>query len=339
MDILIDAFGGDNAPGEVIAGSIDALNEKQGFNAVFVGQEQVIKEHLKNYQYDETRVSIIDAPDVITCEEEPTVAVRRKPNSSICVAFKELKENENAKAFVSAGSTGAVLVGATLKLGRIKGINRPATSPVLPTLIDGKNVILLDSGANADCKSINLIQFALMGTAYAEALGVKEPKVALLSNGTEDEKGNMLIHETLPLLKQLKGINFVGNIEGRDILTGEYDVVVSDGFSGNVAIKAIEGAVSMLLKLLKTGINKSLKRKIGGLLLKDMFKDMKLKLDYNNHGGALFLGVNKAVIKAHGSSKRTAFKTAVLQAAHYATFDISDKIIEKLELNQGIGIN
>lgn len=339
MDILIDAFGGDNAPSEVIAGSIDAINEKAGFRAVFVGQEQVIKEHLKNYKYDESRVSIIDAPDVITCEEEPTVAVRRKPNSSICVAFKELKENENAKAFVSAGSTGAVLVGATLRLGRIKGVSRPATSPILPTLIDGKNVILLDSGANADCKSINLIQFALMGAAYAEALGVKEPKVALLSNGTEDEKGNMLIHETLPLLKQLKGINFVGNIEGRDILTGEYDVVVSDGFSGNVAIKAIEGAVSMLLKLLKNGINKSFKRKMGGLLLKDMFKEMKLKLDYNNHGGALFLGVNKAVIKAHGSSKRTAFKTAVLQAAHYATFDISDKIIEKLELNEGIGIN
>ncbi len=339
MNILIDAFGGDNAPSEVIAGSIDALNEKQGFNAVFVGQEQVIREHLKNYEYDENRVSIIDAPDVITCEEEPTVAVRRKPNSSICVAFKELKENENAKAFVSAGSTGAVLVGATLRLGRIKGVSRPATSPILPTLIDGKNVILLDSGANADCKSINLIQFALMGAAYAEALGVQEPKVALLSNGTEDEKGNMLIHETLPLLKQLKGINFVGNIEGRDILSGEYDVVVSDGFSGNVAIKSIEGAISTLLKLLKNGINKSFKRKMGGLLLKDMFKEMKLKLDYNNHGGALFLGVNKAVIKAHGSSKRTAFKTAVLQAAHYATFDISDKIIEKLELNEGIGIN
>ena len=339
MDILIDAFGGDNAPEEVIAGSIEAINEKDGFKAVFVGQEQVIKEHLKKYKYDEKRVSIIDAPDVITCEEEPTVAVRRKPNSSICVAFKELKENENAKAFVSAGSTGAVLVGATLRLGRIKGVSRPATSPVLPTLIDGKNVILIDSGANADCKSINLIQFALMGAAYAEAMGVKEPKVALLSNGTEDEKGNMLIHETLPLLKQLKGINFVGNIEGRDILSGEYDVVVSDGFSGNVAIKAIEGAVSMLLKLIKNGINKSFKTKMGGLLLKDTFKELKQKLDYNNHGGALFLGVNKAVIKAHGSSKRTAFKTAVLQAAHYATFDISDKIIEKLELNEGIGIN
>ena len=204
----------------------------------------------------------------------------------------------------------------------------------MPTLIDGKSVLLLDSGANADCKSINLVQFALMGAAYAEALGIKEPKVALLSNGTEDEKGNMLIHESLPLLKQLKGINFVGNIEGRDILTGEYDVVVCDGFSGNIAVKGIEGAISVLLKLIKKGIKSSFKSKIGGLFLKDMFMDMKAKLDYNNHGGALFLGVNKAVIKAHGSSKRPAFKAAVLQAAHYATFDISEKISLKLEMNQ-----
>ncbi len=339
MKILVDAFGGDNAPEEIIAGTIDAINEKDGFECVFVGKQGVIEEQLKNYQHDEKRVSIIDAPDVITCEEEPTTAVRRKPNSSICVAFKELKENPEMGAFVSAGSTGAVLVGATLKLGRIKGVNRPALSPIMPTLIDGKSVILLDSGANADCKSINLVQFALMGATYAEALGIKEPKVALLSNGTEDEKGNMLIHETLPLLKQLKGINFVGNIEGRDILTGEYDVVVCDGFSGNIAVKGIEGAVTMLLKTIKKAVNSSFKTKLGGLLLKDTFKELKQKLDYNNHGGALFLGVNKAVIKAHGSSKRTAFKAAVLQAAHYATFDISSQITAKLELNEGIGVN
>lgn len=337
MDILIDAFGGDNAPEEVIAGSIEALSERDDFNAVLVGKQDVIENLLKNYTYDQNRVRIIDAPDVITCEEEPTVAVRRKPNSSICVAFKELKENENAGAFVSAGSTGAVLVGATLKLGRIKGINRPATSPILPTLIDGKNVILLDSGANADCKSINLVQFAIMGSCYAEAMGVENPKVALLSNGAEDEKGNMLNHEVFPLLKQLKGVNFVGNVEARDILSGEYDVVVTDGFSGNIALKGIEGAINMLLKLLKQNIYSSFKGKIGGLLLKDTFKKLKAKLDYNNHGGALFLGVNKAVIKTHGSSKRKAIKTTVLQAAHYATFDISDRISEKLKLNDTEG--
>ena len=334
MDILIDAFGGDNSPEEVIAGTIEALNEKDGFNAVLVGQEDVIKNLLKNYKYDESRVKIIHAPDVITCEEEPTVAVRRKPESSICVEFKELKENPEAGAFVSAGSTGAVLVGATLKLGRIKGVNRPALCPIMPTVIEGKQVLLMDSGANADCKSINLVQFALMGATYAEALGIKNPKVALLSNGAEDEKGNMLNHEAFPLLKELKGIEFVGNVEAREILMGDVDVVITDGFSGNVAIKAIEGAVKALLKMMKTAIYKTTRGKLGGLLLKKTFKELAKTLDYNNHGGALFVGVNKAVIKAHGSSKRTAFKAAVLQAARYATFDISDKITAKLELNQ-----
>lgn len=338
MNILIDAFGGDHSPEEVIAGSIDALKEKEGFNAVFVGKEDVIKSILADYEYDATRVSIMDAQDVITCEEEPTVAVRRKPNSSICVAFKELKENVDAGAFVSAGSTGAVLVGATLKLGRIKGVNRPALCPLMPTIIDGKQVLLIDSGANADCKSINLVQFAMMGTVYAKALGIENPKVGLLSNGTEDEKGNMLNHEAFPLLKQLKGVNFIGNIEAREILMGEVDVVVTNGFAGNIAIKAIEGAVKAVLIMIKQGIYSTLKGKIGGMLLKNTFKKLKKKLDYNNHGGALFLGVNKAVIKAHGSSKRTSIKAAVLQAAHYATFDISEQISKLLELNADVQV-
>ena len=337
MKILIDAFGGDNSPEEVIAGTVEALNEKDGFTAVFVGKSEVITELLKGYKYDKDRVEILHAPDVITCEEEPTVAVRRKPESSICVAFKELKENDEAKAFVSAGSTGAVLVGATLKLGRIKGVNRPALCPIMPTAIDGKRVILLDSGANADCKSINLLQFALMGSVYAEALGVQNPRVGLLSNGSEDEKGNMLNHEVFPMLKNAKGLNFIGNIEAREILSGDVDVVVTDGFSGNVAIKSIEGAIKTLLKLMKQGIYSSFKGKIGGLLLKDVFKDLSKKLDYNNHGGALFVGVNKAVVKAHGSSKRSAFKAAVLQAVEYADFDIADKITAKLELQQETG--
>lgn len=331
MNILIDAFGGDNAPIEVIAGTIEALKERSDFNAVFVGKEDEIKKILEDFEYDKSRVSILHAPDVITCEEEPTVAVRRKPESSICVAFKELKENHEAGAFVSAGSTGAVLVGATLKLGRIKGVNRPALCPIMPTAIDGKNVVLLDSGANADCKCINLVQFAVMGAVYAEALGVKEPKVALLSNGTEDEKGNMLNHEAFPILKKLKGINFVGNVEAREILSGDYDVIVTDGFSGNIAVKGIEGAIKTFMKLMKGGIYSSLSGKIGGMFLKKTFKGLMKKLDYNNHGGALFVGVTKPVIKAHGSSKRAAFKAAVLQAAEYAKFDISDKITAKLE--------
>ena len=249
--ILIDAFGGDHSPEEVIAGTIEALKERKDFLAVLVGKEEVINNLLKGYEYDKERVSILNADDVITCEEEPTKAIRSKPNSSICVAFKELKENEQAKAFVSAGSTGAVLVGATLKLGRLKGINRPALCPIMPTAIDGKVVALLDSGANADCKPINLAQFAIMGSTYMQALGVDNPKVALLSNGTEDEKGNMLNHEVFPILKSLKNINFVGNVEARDILTGDYDVIVADGFSGNVAVKSAEGAITAILKMLK----------------------------------------------------------------------------------------
>lgn len=328
--ILVDAFGGDNAPVEIIAGAIDAVKEKDGFEIVLVGKEEVISAELEKYEFAKDRVSVLNANDVITCEEEPTVAIRRKPESSICVAFKELKENPEASAFVSAGSTGAVLVGATLKLGRIKGVNRPALAPTLPTMIDGKNVILLDSGANADCKAINLVQFALMGSAYAEGLGVKNPKVALLSNGTEDEKGNMLNHEVFPVLKSLKGINFVGNCEARDILTGEFDVIVADGFSGNVALKSMEGAVNTVLKSLKAGVYGSISGKIGGLFLKKTFTKLKDKLDYNNKGGALFLGVNKPVIKAHGSSKRFAIKNTVLQAVEYSNFNISDRITQKL---------
>ncbi len=334
MKILIDAFGGDNSPEEVIAGTVEAIKEKEGFTAVLVGNTEIVKELLNKYDFDKSRVEFLNASEVITCEEEPTVAVRRKPDSSICVAFKELKENPDAKAFVSAGSTGAVLVGATLKLGRIKGVNRPALCPILPTVKGDKKVILLDSGANADCKSINLLQFALMGSVFSEALGVSQPKVGLLSNGTEDEKGNALNHEVFPMLKEAKGINFIGNVEAREILSGDVDVVVSDGFSGNVAIKSIEGAIKSLLKMMKEGIYSSFKGKIGGLLLKDVFKDLGKKLDYNNHGGALFLGVNKAVIKAHGSSKRSAFKAAVLQAYEYADFDIAEKITAKLEMQQ-----
>lgn len=326
MKILIDAFGGDHSPNEIIAGTIDALNVKSGFTAVLVGKSEIIEEQLKNYEYDSKRVKIINADEVITCEEEPTVAIRRKPNSSICVAFKELKENPEVKAFVSAGSTGAVLVGATLKLGRIKGVNRPALCPVMPTVKEGKSVLLLDAGANADCKSVNLRQFAAMGSAFAKTIGVENPKVALLSNGTEDEKGNALNHEVFPLLKEMKEINFVGNCEARDILTGEYDVIVADGFSGNVAIKSLEGAIKSLFEVMKDGIYSSFKGKIGGMLLKGTFKEIKNKMDYNKNGGALFLGVEKTVIKAHGSSKRDAFMNAVLQAVNYAELNLAENV-------------
>lgn len=329
--ILVDAFGGDYAPKEIIAGAMSALELRDDFKVVFVGKQPEIEEQLKQYTFDKKRVEILHAEDVITCEEEPVLAVRRKPNSSICVAYKELKENDDAHAFVSAGSTGAVLVGATLKLGRIQGLNRPAFAPVLPTVIDGKSVILTDSGATPDCKPINLCQFALMGSAYAESMGIENPKVALLSNGTEDEKGNALNHEVFPILKSMKTINFIGNIEARDILTGVCDVVVCDGFSGNVALKGIEGTVGAIFSQLKDGINTSFKGKIGALLLKKTFKNIKAKLDYNKKGGALFLGVNKTIIKAHGSSKREAMKNAVLQAVTCCDTNLTEKLKARLD--------
>ncbi len=332
MKILIDAFGGDNSPEEIVAGTIDALNQNDKFIAVLVGDQAKIEAQLVNYKYDKSRVEIMHAEDVITCEEEPTVAIRTKPNSSISVAFKALKTDDSTSAFVSAGSTGAVLVGATLKLGRIQGVNRPALCPILPTLKDGKNVLLMDSGANADCKPINLTQFALMGSAYAKAMGTQNPKVALLSNGTEDEKGNALNHEVFPLLKEMKTINFVGNVEARDILSGEYDVIVTDGFSGNVALKSMEGAIGVVLKTLKDSIKGSFSSMIGATFMKKTFKKLKSKLDYNKKGGALFIGVTKPVVKAHGSSKREAFKNAVLQAVDYVDRDICALIKMQLDL-------
>lgn len=337
MKILIDAFGGDNSPEEVIKGTVDAVNEKKGFTAVLVGKEKKVNDILSLYKYDKERICVLDAEDVITCEEEPTLAIRKKPNSSLCVAFKELKENPEAVALVSAGSTGAVLVGATLKLGRIKGVSRPCLCPVLPSIVDGKKVFMLDVGANADCKPINLCQFAVMGSVFAKISGEEAPKVALLSNGTEDEKGNALNHETFPILKGMDNINFAGNAEARDILSGKYDVIVTDGFSGNVALKSLEGAVGSVFKLLKQEISASFKAKLGGFLLKDAFGVLKSKMDYNN-GGALFLGVEKIVLKAHGSSKAITIKSTILQAFDYAERGLIDKLkkeISSVDLTAG----
>ena len=332
MKILIDAFGGDNSPQEVIAGTVAAVKARKDFTAVLVGKKDILDIHISRYGYPQDRIELLDAEDIITCEEEPTVAIRKKPNSTICKAFKELKENDEVKAFVSAGSTGAVLVGATLKLGRINGVARPALCPTIP-LPSGKNVYLIDSGANADCKPINLCQFAVMGSVYAKAMGVKDPKVALLSNGTEDEKGNALNHEVFPLLKGLKGVNFVGNMEARDMLSGDVDVIVADGFSGNVALKSMEGAIKFMLTTIKDTVSGSLSGKIGGLFLRGKLMKLKNKLDYSKKGGALFIGVNKTVVKAHGSSKKEAFKAAILQAVDAAEYNLSDRITAALELN------
>lgn len=332
MKIVLDAFGGDNAPEAIVHGGIAALKEASGFTLVLTGKKSEIDKILdiscpKDLR---ERIEIIDCDEVITNDDTPTVAIRKKPNSSIVVGLNTLKNDEDALAFVSAGSTGAVLTGATLLVGRIKGISRPSLAPILPSM-KGGNVLLLDCGANADCKPINLVHFALMGANYMKAAyGIENPRVALLSNGTEDHKGNQLTKETFELLKQIDGINFVGNMEGRDVLSGDYDVVVSDGFSGNICLKSLEGMSIAMLGSIKQGVKSSFRAKIGALFMKRVFKDVKKQLDYNSRGGAIFLGVEGVIVKAHGASKELAVKNALLQAKIAAENGVVEKIKSQL---------
>jgi glycerol-3-phosphate acyltransferase PlsX len=326
MRIIIDAYGGDNSPSEIVKGAIAAINEQEGFDIVLVGKEDGINALLENESYDKKRVTIENATEVIDCNETPTEAIRIKKDSSIVKSVKMLREDDTAKAFVSAGSTGAVLTAAVILSKRIKGVVRPALSPILPNL-KGGSTMLLDCGANVDCKAIHLLQFAVMGSVYMrEVFGVKNPKVALLSNGTEDKKGCALTHEAFELLKQEPTINFVGNMEAREMLSGDYDVVVSDGFAGNVALKATEGAVNVIFSALKEEIMASTSAKLGFLFMKKSFKKLKARLDYNKKGGAVLLGMEKVIVKAHGSSKVEAFKNAVLQAYNNSSLNLNTKI-------------
>ncbi len=327
MKIIVDAMGGDHAPEQVVLGAVDATVEDKDVFITLVGDEKAVKDILAECVYDESRIEVIDAKEVISNDESPTVAIKQKKDSSLVKAYEALMASKDAEAFVSAGSTGAVLVGAVLKMGRIKGVSRPALAPVLPTL-KGNGVVLCDCGANADCKPTYLLHFAIMASAYASAmLGVENPRVGLLNNGVEEHKGNDLMKETYPLLKADEHINFVGNCEARDILSGDFDVVVCDGFSGNVALKTAEGTANTMLKLIKEGIySGGLKYKLGALALKPVFKSVQKKLDYNANGGACFLGVKKVVVKSHGASKRNSIKASILQAKLLAENNICDKI-------------
>lgn len=312
--IVLDAFGGDNAPIEIVKGAVISINSQQNFDVALVGKTDIIQSELAKYQFDKSRIEIIEASEVITNEDVPTDAIRIKKDSSLVVGMENFKKRDDLIGFISAGSTGAVLAGAMFKIGRIKGIARPALAPILPTVKDG-NVLMLDIGANVDCKPEFLCQFAVMGTAYMrDVYKIANPKVALLSNGTEDKKGNALTKEAFPLLKETKGINFVGNMEAREILSGEYDVIVTDGFAGNIALKGTEGAVLSILAILKKEIMSSFVSKIGALFLKKTFKNLKRKLDYNKSGGAPLLGIDKVVVKSHGSSKADSITASLTQA-------------------------
>ncbi|MEG1500018.1 MAG: phosphate acyltransferase PlsX, partial [Clostridia bacterium] len=281
MKIVIDAFGGDNAPVEVIKGTINALKKHESLSVILCGDETKIKDILSDYKEKIlNRIEIIHAPEIILNNESPTMAIKTKVNSSMVACFNKLKEDDDVVAMISAGSTGAVLTGGILKIGRISGVSRPALAPLLPTK-KGTQVLLIDCGANVDCKPINLCHFALMGSEYVKALlGKKNPKIAILNIGTEDKKGNELCKETFDLLKKLP-INFVGNMEARDLLSGDYDIVVSDGFAGNIALKASEGAISLVMNEIKTSVKKGFFSKIGAAFMIKTFSNMKKKFDYN----------------------------------------------------------
>ena len=328
--IAVDVYGGDNAPGCVIDGALEALRAMDDVSILFCGAQAEVEGLLNGREYDAQRVSIVDAPDIITNHESPTLAIRRKLNSSMVRAMDLVKKGE-ADAVVTAGSTGAALAGGIFRMGRIRGIDRPALGPVLPT--SGEHpVILIDCGANADCKPDYLVQFALMGQAYMKGvMGIANPKVGLLNVGAEDEKGNELCKAVFPLLKDHPGVNFYGNVEARDVLTGVVQVIVCDGFSGNILLKSTEGAAQLIFGKLKKGLMSSVRSKLGALMVKPALKTVKNELDYEQYGGAALLGVKGALVKAHGSSKGHAYACAIAQAHMMVKGGVVGIIAQSLE--------
>lgn len=324
IKILLDTLGIDKGFKEVVVAGVNSVNKNKNLEITLVGREEDIQKELKNYKYNLNQIKVINAPTEISCNDIPTKAIKEKLDSSLVVSLNKLKEDYDA--VISGGSTGAVLTGGFLKIGRIKGVSRPALCPMLPTVTGGK-VMLIDCGANVDCKPINLCHFALMGKMYMEeVLGIKDPKIALLNIGEEENKGNELSKTTYPMLKELP-INFIGNLEGRDFLSGKADIVVSDAFSGNVLLKGTEGAIELVLKKLKAEIKGSIMAKIGYLFMKKVFKNIKKQLNTEGQGGSILLGLKNILIKVHGSSSHVAFEVAVEQAIQLK----ENNVIEKLE--------
>lgn len=326
MKVVIDAFGAD-MPEEIVKGAITAVNLIDEVEIILTGDKDKIQKVFDEIGYTGDKIEVVHAPDVISCDESPTMAIRRKKDSSLVAALDILKNREDVIGMISAGSTGAVLAGGLFVIGRMEGVKRPALAPFLPTVNNGKT-LLIDCGANVDCKPEYLRQFAIMGSIYSKAmLGIKKPRVGLISNGVEDHKGNEQIHQTFELLKNEKEINFVGNMEAREMFSGDYDVLVCDGFTGNVAMKAAEGTLNTFTSVLKSEIKSAgLGAKIGALLMKKVFKKLKKRLNYTEVGGSPFLGIDKILVKSHGSSKAKTIYSCVLQV-----IDIhKSKYIEKM---------
>ncbi|GLI56008.1 phosphate acyltransferase [Propionigenium maris DSM 9537] len=330
MRVALDAMGGDFAPLEPVKGAVLATQEMDHLNVILVGNKELIEKELEKYNYDKNRITIEHAPDVIAMDEKdnPAMAVRKKPLASMNVALDLIKEGR-ADASVSAGNTGALMTASQLKLRRIKGVLRPAITTVFPS--KKGHLVMLDAGANAECKPEYLDQFAVMATKYSEVLlGTGDPKVGLLNIGEEPGKGNELTKEAFSLLAENKKINFVGNIESRDMMDAGIDIVVTDGFTGNILLKTAEGTASFILDFLKKEIPKKGLYKLGALLLKPVFKRLKEKMDSSEYGGALFLGLNGISIKAHGNSDSKAFKNAIQVAEKFAEVDLVGGVKEAI---------
>ena len=327
MKIIIDAMGGDNAPRAIVSGAVDAQKEF-GAEIVLVGREAEVRQCLADCGTENNAaITVVNADEVIDMHDDPSTAVRRKKNSSMAVALNLLRDGAG-DAMISAGSTGALLTGATLTVKRIKGIRRAAFAPVIPN--GGKGVVLIDCGANVECTPEYLLQFGYMGSFYSRSiLGCEQPRVGLLNNGSEDSKGTELCKAAYALLKEASDagrLNFIGNVEGGDLFAGTVDVIVTDGFSGNILLKSVEGTAKFLMKNIKSRLMSSLKTKLGALLIKKDLYGLKQMMDVNEVGGTAFIGIQKPVIKAHGSSDARAIRSAVKQAIAFVNAGVTEEI-------------
>ena len=330
--VAVDAMGGDNAPDEIVKGAVEAVAERRDIQVCLVGREDVIKKELDKNGYSGNQIQIVPAQEVIETAEPPVNAIRKKKDSSIVVGMKMVKE-EKADAFVSAGSSGSILVGGHVIVGRLKGVERPPLAPLIPTA-SGVS-LLVDCGANVDARPSHLVQFAKMGSIYMEhVVGIRNPKVGIVNIGAEEEKGNALVKETFPLLKETKGIHFIGSVEAREIPRGQADVVVCEAFAGNVILKLYEGLGSVLMEKIKGGMMTSLRSKIGALLVKPALKETLKTFDATEYGGAPLLGLKGLVVKTHGSAKAKEVRNTIWQCCTFKQQRINEKIRDCIQTGE-----
>ena len=326
--VAVDAMGGDNAPFVTVKGAVDATKESYSLKVFLVGQKDKVESELSKYKYDASKIEVVDATEVIDMAEPPVMAIRKKKDSSIVKAMYMVNHGE-ADAYVSAGSTGATLVGGQVIVGRLKGVDRAPLAPLIPT--EKGNSLLIDCGANVDARANHLVQFAKMGTVYMEnIMGIKNPTVAIVNIGAEEEKGNALVKETFPLLKNCPDINFIGSIEARDIPAGYADIIVCEAFTGNVILKMYEGVAKSMMHVIKKSLMGNLKTKIGALLIKNDLKKSLSDYSLEKYGGAPMLGLKGLVVKTHGSSSDIEIKNSILQCVTFTEQKISEKISAKI---------